>query len=85
MFPWATLTFIIQRNWEMSWGRAIIGCIYSCFCIITMLEPCRQSSVFVYFKQDRSKIKCRIGKVKLPSRVQQNYSSQKRNSQEELT
>lgn len=84
MFPWAMLTFIIQGNWEMSWGRAIIGCIYSCFCIITILDPCRQSLVIVYFKQDRSKIKCRTWKVNLPSRVQQNYSSQKRKPQQKL-
>lgn len=85
MFPWAMLTFIIQGNWEMSWGRAIIGCIYSCFCRITILDPCRQSWVFVYFKPDRSQIKCRTWKVNLPSRVQQNYSSQKRKPQQKLT
>ena len=61
----------------MSWGRAIIGCIYSCFCIITVPDPCRQSSVFVYFKQDGSKIKCDTDRDDLPSRIQQNYSPQK--------
>lgn len=85
MFPWGILTLIIQENQKTSWGTAIMDCICSCFCIITVRGPHKQSSVFVCFKQDRSKIKYVMGNINFPSEVQQKFSISEEKRAAEVT
>lgn len=62
-----------------------MDCICSCFCIITVRGPHKQSSVFVCFKQDRSKIKYVMGNINFPSEVQQKFSISEEKRAAEVT
>ena len=57
----------------MSYEAVKKGYMCSCFCIISILDTYKQSSVFIHFKQDRLKIKQVMRKINFLPRVQQKF------------